>query len=743
MVALSRKGRGRKKLEAPPPPAATQFQPFANPRARLFAYAAVFLISFALRVASSGPHFFASNDPGYRNFEFYDSNYQARRTEMIVRNFPHVPFYDTYDYYPDNLRVPWPMGYNLLIATIVKPFDLLFHSRPLNETVLGLIPCVVDSATQLLFLYLFASLLPFVTALIAALFSSLSFVNIEYAEVGYIDHHYFITFMTAVTALLLYWYERSPSRLRALLLGFAIGAAVFFNVSTIQYSLFFLLVLLLLGLRKNAPPDFVKHSYWTYGSAFLFALLSGFSTPAGRLMQIRYDETLMFQPLLILFSGLGAAFILQRKRPIVALSLVIVGLAVAALLWRNILEGARFLMFGNVLNGSQGEEASILKYGPVWYYIFTWGALLVPFGIVSFWKRRRAQTFLWPLLAVFFTYGVITGLSHLGYVQFAHPWYSIVVAQGLVAVASVKRWAIYAFFFLQPLWVTGSFTCNLSGVKTETRETMGQTIEAFAWMRENTPPTAHHELGDGPPEYSVFARRDYGHLLVRHAHRPAVVSPFSTPAFLGHMVDYARYAFSDTENEVLPILDRYRSRYVVIDNTDNTLHDFYLKVLRAVSPQEFSKYRPAAAPTRWPFLFRNSLLFFDGHRSGKESHPPEHLRLIYETVWTNPLPFRTPIGTHPAMKIYERVAGAHVIMGGLTPGNAAELQIPVKTNRDRTFQYRQERTADTTGHLQWVIPYTSDGVGVALLVNGKKRDRWDKALIITDKDVREGRTIFY
>src|SRR5436309_1381088 len=195
MQSVSKASKRLKKAETLPP-AVPRFEPFANPRVRLFAYAAVFLISFALRVASSGPHFFASYDPGYRNFEFYDSNYQARRTEMIVRQFPHVPFYDSYDYYPDNPRVPWPMGYNLLTATIVKPFDLLFHSRQVNETVLGLIPCAVDSVTQLLFLYLFASLLPFPTALMAALFSSLSFVNIEYAEVGYIDHHYFITFMT-------------------------------------------------------------------------------------------------------------------------------------------------------------------------------------------------------------------------------------------------------------------------------------------------------------------------------------------------------------------------------------------------------------------------------------------------------------------------------------------------------------------------------------------------------------------
>lgn len=209
------------------------------------------------------------------------------------------------------------------------------------------------------------------------------------------------------------------------------------------------------------------------------------------------------------------------------------------------------------------------------------------------------------------------------------------------------------------------------------------------------------------------------------------------------MVDYAQYVFSERESDVLPILERYRSRYLVVDNTDNTMHDFYLKVLKATSPEEFSRYQPAADNARWPLLFRNSLLFFDGQQGGKDPHPPEHLRLIYETVWTNPLPFIKLIGTYPAMKIYERVAGARVVMGGLTPGNAAELRIPVKTNRERTFLYRQEKTADATGHVEWVLPYTSDGIGVALFVNGQKRDRWDKALIVTDKDVREGRTIFY
>ena len=700
-----------------------------------------------LRIASSAPHFFASYDPGYRNFEFYDSNYQARRTEMIVRNFPHVPFYDTYDYFPDNPRVPWPVGYNLLIATVVKPFDLLCHSRPVNETVLGLLPCFIDAATQLLFLYLFSSLLPFATALIAALFSSMSFVNIEYAEVGYIDHHYFITFMTAITAVLLLRHARAPSRGRAIALGSAVGAAIFFNVSTIQYSLFFLLVLLLLSLRKGAQPEFVRHSYWAYGSAFVFALLSGLSTPAGRLLQIRYDETSLFQPLLILFAGLGAMVILQRRRWIVAAALIISGVAISLLLWRNILEGARFLMFGNVLNGSQGEEQSVLKYGPVWYYIFTWGVLLIPFGVVSFWKQRRERHLLFLLLLVFFSYGAVTALSHMGYVQFFYPWYAIVVAQGLTVVTAAlsgwKRIAACAAFFLQPVWVTASYTCNLSGVKSDTREQMGETIEAFAWMRENTPPTSHQELGDGPPEYSVFARRDYGHLLVRYAHRPVVVSPFSTPAFLGHMVDYARYVFSDSENDVIPILDRYRSRYVVIDNTDNTLFPFYLKVVNAAAPQELARDQAAAQNSRWPYLFRNTLLFFDGQRGGKELHPPQHFRLIYESIWSNALPFSNRIGTYPALKIYERVAGAHVIMSGLTPGNTAELRIPVKTNRDRTFLYRQEAAANSTGHVEWILPYTSNGAGVALYVNGQKHDRWDKALIVRDADVRDGRTIFW
>jgi len=76
-----------KKKDKKVPPVATRFDPFASPRGRGWAYVAVFLISFALRVASSGPHFFASYDPGHRNFEFYDSNYQALLTATIVKPF--------------------------------------------------------------------------------------------------------------------------------------------------------------------------------------------------------------------------------------------------------------------------------------------------------------------------------------------------------------------------------------------------------------------------------------------------------------------------------------------------------------------------------------------------------------------------------------------------------------------------------------------------------------------------------
>jgi hypothetical protein len=43
------------------------------------------------------------------------------------------------------------------------------------------------------------------------------------------------------------------------------------------------------------------------------------------------------------------------------------------------------------------------------------------------------------------------------------------------------------------------------------------------------------------------------------------------------------------------------------------------------------------------------------------------------------------------LRIYERVSG---VMGGLTLGNAAERRIAVKTNRDRSFQYRAARVDD-------------------------------------------------
>ena len=202
-------------------------------------------------------------------------------------------------------------------------------------------------------------------------------------------------------------------------------------------------------------------------------------------------------------------------------------------------------MFSNVLNGTR-RKASVLKYGAV-DATFSRGALLVPFGLTAFWKRRRQLDVLFPIAvsspgdhgAV--AHGCVQFLSVVRHRRRAGP----VMLAGLLPV---PHWITYALFFLQALWVTGSYTCNLSGVKTDTR----QQLEDDRGLR-----LAARKLTDDIPSHArrwsavfVFARRDYGHLLVRHAHQPVVVSPFRR--FSGAHGRLREYVFSDSRRRADP-----------------------------------------------------------------------------------------------------------------------------------------------------------------------------------------------
>jgi oligosaccharyl transferase (archaeosortase A-associated) len=80
----------------------------------------------------------------------------------------------------------------------------------------------------------------------------------------------------------------------------------------------------------------------------------------------------------------------------------------------------------------------------------------------------------------------------------------------------------------------------------------------------------------------------------------------------------------------------------------------------------------------------------------------QHYRLVHESEST------VTYDGQKFVKTFEHVPGA-VIKGNATPGTEVVLVLPVKTNQDRTFIYRQSNVTDSNGEFTLVVPYSTEG----------------------------------
>jgi len=706
-------------------------------RRKVFFCLGLFLLAFGLRFFAGATFFFTPIDPDSRNFEVLDSCYHMRRAWMTVDDYPNVPFYDSYHYYPDNPTVPWPIGYTLFLASVAKPVDLVLDSKLAVETVVGVVPCLIDALTALLLLLFFCRYVPFRAALLGALLYAVSFLNIAYSEAGYIDHHYFISFLVACSAWAFGFFDARPSVKRGILAGTVLSAALFFNVSLIQHVLLFLGALWCALLLARDGSERIKPVTALFMTGFVVALLVSFTTPAGRDFQIRYDEISLFHPLLIVFAILLGALGLIWLRPgllpagkRIALTAVLgAGTILLALAtYQDIVEGARFLLVGNRLNKIQSEEASILGYAPIWQHVFTWFVVFVPFGLFALYRPGRGprgsggperSVFFLAAAGLFFVYGSFTGLSHLLYVQYLFPWYGLVVGVGVHHALGLleKRFSILSYallvpFALQAGWAVWTTQLGTNEIQTNQLRFDEQTVRACAWLREHTPPTSHHAAGDGEPEYSIFAHRDFGHQIVRTARRPVTTSPFSTPDFVDHMQDYVRLSFSTDERSAATLMEKYRSRYLILDGRDNETVDFLIGILEG--EPDHGRLRAAVNEKTLNFLFRNNLLIFDGALNWRTAPSIERFRLIYEGRSKLPVQLATQSGVttgiYNSFKIFEYVQGARVTGSGFSADELILFQLPLETNTGRRFTYSSAARADAQGRIAVTLPYATEQI---------------------------------
>lgn len=80
----------------------------------------------------------------------------------------------------------------------------------------------------------------------------------------------------------------------------------------------------------------------------------------------------------------------------------------------------------------------------------------------------------------------------------------------------------------------------------------------------------------------------------------------------------------------------------------------------------------------------------------------QHYRLVHESEST------VTYDGQKFVKTFEHVPGA-VIKGNATPGTKVVIAVPIMTNKDRAFVYKQSNVTDENGEFTLVVPYSTEG----------------------------------
>jgi dolichyl-diphosphooligosaccharide--protein glycosyltransferase len=80
----------------------------------------------------------------------------------------------------------------------------------------------------------------------------------------------------------------------------------------------------------------------------------------------------------------------------------------------------------------------------------------------------------------------------------------------------------------------------------------------------------------------------------------------------------------------------------------------------------------------------------------------QHYRLVHESEST------VTYDGQKFVKTFEHVPGA-VIKGKASPGTNVSIAVPILTNRERVFVYRQSNLTDSKGEFTLVVPYSTEG----------------------------------
>jgi asparagine N-glycosylation enzyme membrane subunit Stt3 len=258
-------------------------------------------------------------------------------------------------------------------------------------------------------------------------------------------------------------------------------------------------------------------------------------------------------------------------------------------------------------------------------------------------------------------------------------------------------------------------------------------LEAATWLRGQDPAQ--------PRSPAVFAEWDFGHVIQYLSRKPVLVSPFGTDVGDAPMTDFARAFLTESPDTLEAVMGRRRVGFVVLVNPVTEAH-FAAAYLPSGTPEYVTVRRDwrtgLDVTLKDPFWnTASSRLFFeDGAGRGGEALSP--LRLVFEAgapeVWEG--------REVPAIKVFERVNAARLVVGGAAPGSPVTVELALVAPTGRTTRWSSTAVSDSAGTALLRVPYAAGLNRTTYATEIRARSGSRVATVaVSDDDVREGRRL--
>lgn len=684
--------------------------------------AVLFVVALLLRALPAAHVLFR----GEVFFRGPDGYYHMRRIVYTIQNFPEVLGFDPYVQFPHGAHPIWPPLFDWVSAALLLPFATGGDWLRVEQAA-AWIPPILGGLTAVATWLVARRLFPENAAFGAGALLCVLGGHFVYSRVGALDHHVAVSLVSTLllgSTIATLGAGDSRTRLRsALATGFWIAAGLLVWPGSVLYAT--LALAGLAGFALAAPGASEAAARWR-----ALALASGFSallvaplslgntwTHYGSMSPLVLTN---FQPwLLVTVAAIALGTGLASERPSlgsrrvlrgatafgIGFALVGASLFLSQDLFDNLSDMWRWLAKTEDFQDSviesaglfsvRGEFSTFMAQRQLSYLVYAfpvfWGLLLVD----GWHSERRA-----PLLFLLTWAAILFGVTLLQkrFLDTFSVAFAIVSAAGIQVLWNRLRLGsrdtLGRLTFLGILFLLSPLAANyLPQLENIAQRAVGKPLELHPWaasqrhfvemghwMRIATPHTRGWYDTSVQPEYGVLAPWSLGHLIQYVARRPAIVDNFGDD--VGEENYRTGHGFwSSPVTAAAGTVDALGARYVVVTGKQRNDHPFqFATIFDSLSDRDGS-----------------SLEF----RGEKRVPAANRFRLVFES---------RPLGNakKPYVKVFEVVAGAR-LRGRAPQGSVIDLTLPVTTNRDRHFEYRDRSVASEDGWFEFVVPYATLG----------------------------------